>query len=100
MSGADGRIVWHRSRSYIGSALRWTIRIDDQARGTVRNGGTLALDIGAGEHSIQVGVFLPGSVMKSNRLMVRIEAGQEVKISSSPRFTKRIGLLLDKVTEI
>ncbi|HVB45419.1 MAG TPA: hypothetical protein VNF47_22320 [Streptosporangiaceae bacterium] len=75
MGEADGRIVWHRKLGYGGAASKLSIRIDDKKRGSLWTGGTLTIDVGAGEHSIKAGGF-------SRPLLLRIEAGQEVHISS------------------
>jgi hypothetical protein len=95
MSERDGRIVWHRKWAWTGGAGIFRIRIDEQVMGAVGNGGTLGIDVGAGDHYIQVS---QGPLMKSSRLLVRIESGQEVRISSSLPFAAmgRIKLQVDK----
>jgi|SRR5580693_6637062 hypothetical protein len=79
MSEAGGRIVLHREWSFMwAGSPKSKIRIDGAERGAVSNGGTLAIDVGAGEHSIQVAQ----GVIKRD-LLVSVEAGQEAQIIES-----------------
>jgi hypothetical protein len=79
MSEACGRIVWQREWSaiWVGSA-KSHIKIDGEEKGAIPNGGVLGIDVGAGEHSIQV---TQGRIR--SKLSVRVEAGQEVQLSQS-----------------
>jgi hypothetical protein len=93
---SNARIVWHRKPGFNSSAVAWKIRIDENERGEIRNGKTLAIDVDAGEHCIQVGFFKRGST-PSNQLQVRFDAGQEIYISSTiSLFSGRIELQVDR----
>ena len=85
MSEADGRIVWHWEWSFISvGAYKSHIKIDGEERGTISNGGTLAIEVRAGEHSIQVSQGL-----QRVNLLVRVEEGQEVQINESMQVVLR-----------
>src|SRR5580693_9569784 len=90
MSEAGGRIVLHREWSFMwAGSPKSKIRIDGAERGAVSNGGTLAIDVGAGEHSIQVAQ----GVIKRD-LLVSVEA------AGSPDYRVNVLLRLRRQDEI
>jgi hypothetical protein len=53
------RVVVRRSRSIVGLAMTFEIRIDDAVAGRVKSGQSLSYELGQGQHSVQAFVANP-----------------------------------------
>ena len=79
-SDGAARLVVDRQKSWMGAAVSWTVRVDDQPAGRVGNGRSVTVPTSPGRHRVVVGVDNVLLGMPSHALEIDVGAGETVAL--------------------
>jgi hypothetical protein len=74
------RIFLRRARRFSGSAIPWTVRVDGQKVGRIKNGGTLDVPVAVGPHCVELTARVP-VILRSKPFDVTVKAGDVVRLT-------------------